>query len=233
MRAGSRGSSGTMARRARSALVVTEIAASIVLLVGAGLLARSLAALIDTDLGVNTENVMTAQLDLALGRTVTAAAADRDRGAACGRVCEAFRPSVPLASAPASRRRASIMRVSFVLKTRPTTGRRRTWSRRSPPARDIFDSLQIRLLKGRLFTDADSATASLSRDPQPRGREAVLRQRGPDRPHAAVWEATADRRRGRRERQVHRCRRPERERHLSSLRPVAVPARDPRCAHVG
>ena len=45
MRSGSRGSAGTMARRARSGLVVAEIAASIVLLVGAGLLARSLTAL--------------------------------------------------------------------------------------------------------------------------------------------------------------------------------------------
>ena len=47
--------------RVRSALVVAEIAASIVLLVGAALLARSLAALVDTNLGVNTENVLTAQ----------------------------------------------------------------------------------------------------------------------------------------------------------------------------
>jgi hypothetical protein len=44
---------GTIAGGARASLVIAEIAASIVLLVGAGLLARTLGELIETDLGVN------------------------------------------------------------------------------------------------------------------------------------------------------------------------------------
>ena len=71
MRAGTRGTSGATARHMRSALVIAEIAASIILLVGATLLARSLAALVDTDLGVRTDGVMVAQMDLGLGRTLT------------------------------------------------------------------------------------------------------------------------------------------------------------------
>ena len=50
-------------------LVVAEIAATIVLLVGAALLSRSLAAMIDTNLGVNTENVTAALVDMSLGRS--------------------------------------------------------------------------------------------------------------------------------------------------------------------
>ena len=69
MRAGTRGSTSGVARHMRSALVIAEIAASIVLLVGAALLARSLAALIDTDLGVKTEGVMVAQMDLGSAAT--------------------------------------------------------------------------------------------------------------------------------------------------------------------
>jgi putative ABC transport system permease protein len=161
MRSGSRGSTGTMARRARSALVVTEIAISIVLLVGAGLLARSLAALLDTDLGVNTENVMTAQLDLALGRTVTAGRQIEIAEGLAARV-----RSIPSVSSvgfgtglpPAG----EYMRVSFVLRNAANDGTEAHMVTSVPASPGYFDSLQIRLLKGRLFTDADSATAPLS-----------------------------------------------------------------------
>ena len=78
MRAAARTVVGTP-RFVRSALVVVEIAASIVLLVGAALLARSLTALVDTDLGVNTESVMTAQLDLATRPRAVACAPGADR----------------------------------------------------------------------------------------------------------------------------------------------------------
>jgi predicted permease len=51
-------------RRARSALLVAEVAASIVLLVGAGLLVRSFAALNAVDPGLETNNILTARLNL-------------------------------------------------------------------------------------------------------------------------------------------------------------------------
>lgn len=159
MRSGSRGTAGTMARRLRSALVVSEIAVSIVLLVGAGLLARSLAALIDTDLGVNTENVMTAQLDLALGRTVSAARQTEISEAIAARV-----GSIPSVSAvgfgtglPPT---GEFMRVSFVLNNPVNDAQVSHIVTSVPASAGYFDALQIRLLKGRLFTDADSAKAS-------------------------------------------------------------------------
>jgi putative ABC transport system permease protein len=161
MRSGSRGSAGTMARRARSALVVAEIAASIVLLVGAGLLARSLAALIDTDLGVKTENVMTAQLDLALGRTVSAARQTEIAEAIAARV-----RTIPSVSSvgfgtglPPT---GEFFRVSFVLNNAANDGEVSHIVTSVPASPGYFDALQIRLLQGRLFTDVDSAGASLS-----------------------------------------------------------------------
>ena len=50
--------------RARRILVVAEIAAAVMLLVGAGLLIRSFLSLLDVDLGFRTERVLTARISL-------------------------------------------------------------------------------------------------------------------------------------------------------------------------
>ena len=57
----------------RSGLVVSEVALSIVLLVGAGLMMRSLLALQHVDLGLNPVNILVARLPLPKGRYDTAA----------------------------------------------------------------------------------------------------------------------------------------------------------------
>ena len=161
MRSGSRGTAGTSARRARAALIVVEIAASLVLLVGAGLLARSLAALINTDLGVKTENVMTALLDLSAGRTVAAQRQTEIAEELSARV--AAIPSVQAAGfgtgLPPT---GEFMRVSFVLSNAANGGGVSHMVTSVPASPGYFDALQIRLLQGRLFTDADSAAAALS-----------------------------------------------------------------------
>jgi predicted permease len=51
--------------RFRSGLVVTQVALTIVLLIGAGLLIRSLASLMSVDPGFNTRNLLTAEIRLA------------------------------------------------------------------------------------------------------------------------------------------------------------------------
>ncbi len=59
-----RGSVARPRQRARQALVVAQVAASVLLLLGATLLVRTLVALQDVDLGVATRGVLTAELQL-------------------------------------------------------------------------------------------------------------------------------------------------------------------------
>jgi putative ABC transport system permease protein len=61
---GARGSEGTLRNRTRSLLVVFESALAVILLIGAGLLVRSLIALQRVDPGFDVNNVLTLRLDL-------------------------------------------------------------------------------------------------------------------------------------------------------------------------
>jgi putative ABC transport system permease protein len=61
---GRSGGEGSRGRRVRHTLAVIEIAIALVLLVGAGLLARSFAAIVRTDLGFNPRNVLALSIEL-------------------------------------------------------------------------------------------------------------------------------------------------------------------------
>lgn len=66
MKEGGHGStSGSGGRRMRASLVVAEVALAFVLLVGAGLMMRSVFALLDTERGYDSSNVLTAALPIA------------------------------------------------------------------------------------------------------------------------------------------------------------------------
>ena len=68
LRAGARGSVGGAGQRLRSALVVAEVALAVVLVVGAGLAAKSFARLLDVDPGFQPRNVLAVRLGMAFGR---------------------------------------------------------------------------------------------------------------------------------------------------------------------
>jgi putative ABC transport system permease protein len=61
---GSRGSIGTRSRGARQALVIVDLAVALLLLVGAGLMLKSVNRLVNTDPGFNSERILTAQFSL-------------------------------------------------------------------------------------------------------------------------------------------------------------------------
>lgn len=64
LKEGGRQTSGGTSHRLRSAMVIGEIALAVVLLVGAGLMMKSLLRLLQTDVGFNTENLLTMRIAL-------------------------------------------------------------------------------------------------------------------------------------------------------------------------
>ena len=145
-----------VSRRARSALVVAQFAASVILLVGAGLLGRSLSRLLASDIGVMTEHVTVGEMGLGQ-RTTTDQQID-----AVDRVMER------VAGIP------GVRRVS-VTTSLPFNGARLRYTLNDVktgdgPARDFdvdalaitpsfFSALGVPLLKGRSFSDSDTATS--------------------------------------------------------------------------
>jgi predicted permease len=156
LKEGGRANTGGMGRqRLRAALVVSEVALALVLLVGAGLFLRSLAALQDVNPGFQPSGVITASLSLP--RTHYAAAAKRvaffravlgNLAAIPGATSIAAAAPVPFSGDGGS--------ASFAIEEHP-----------SPPgdpgphgdigfvSPDFFSALKIPIRKGRVFTDID------------------------------------------------------------------------------
>jgi len=68
LKEGGRNTTGGAGHRLRSALVVTEIALAVVLLVGAGLMMKSLLRLLDANVGFNPQNLLTMTVVLPAGK---------------------------------------------------------------------------------------------------------------------------------------------------------------------
>ncbi len=155
----SRAAGGARGHRARSALVVAELALALVLLAGAGLLIKSFLLLQQVEPGFNTSNVLTFEVNVGGQRYNT----PEKRAGAYQNFTQAIKavPGVQTAAAvsalPLDGGGFYLGRV-FLLEgaAEPPAGpdTRGSWNVVTP---DYFNAMDIGLLKGRLFTDHDDA----------------------------------------------------------------------------
>jgi putative ABC transport system permease protein len=152
---GSRGTAGKSAARARAGLVVAETAIALVLLVGAGLLVKSFAALRAVNPGFSSDDVLTATMSLPDSKYGTATA----RGAFWQRLLEGVRsiPGVTAAgltsSIPLS---GNVSSGSYtIVGYTPGAGEPPPHGRQEVVGGEYFQAMRIPLIAGRTFDGRD------------------------------------------------------------------------------
>jgi putative ABC transport system permease protein len=147
---------GAARRRARSLLVVAEIALSLVLLVGAGLLMRSFLKLQSVNPGFNPENVLTMQVDLSGPNYQKAAPVIAFHNQLLERVralpgvqSAATRSFVPIAAD------ASFAYLSFMIAGRPSDPSNRPVAFYNTVSSGFFETMEIPIVQGRSFDEHD------------------------------------------------------------------------------
>lgn len=145
-----RSATPTRARRLQRAMCIVQVALAVMLLIGATLMGRSLVRLLHVDLGVETEHVLTASLNLAFsGRPP-----DEQTITRIDRVIDHVQalPSVRAVGVGTglppsfSRMVVTLRRHGDVVDYRASA---------VPATPGYFSALQMRLTKGRFFTDTD------------------------------------------------------------------------------
>jgi predicted permease len=169
LREGSRGFAGTHWRRFGAHLVVAELAVAVFLLVGAGLLGKSLYRLLHVDTGFNAQElvlVSVTPVPLRPGAGDAAVDTNQERpGALARRVAErvaampgvqsvGYADQLPLGAGLAP---SSIFRVVGRADEGPPT---QSWPVRRVSA-GYFNALQAPLLRGRYFTEEEVSSARL------------------------------------------------------------------------
>jgi predicted permease len=156
--AASRSGSGLRQNKARSALVIAEMALAIVLLVGAGLLIRTFSALHSVAPGFDPHNVLTMETALTgtnYDRTAAITAMSRQ---AIERI-EAI-PGVEAAAASSYLPLAGGLGLGFIIEGRPLTNGPAhggaAWNYVTPR---FFKVFRIPVVRGRVFTERDDAAA--------------------------------------------------------------------------
>jgi predicted permease len=151
------GGTRTPAARLRAAIMAAQIAVACVLLVGAGLLGRSLQSLIDIDRGYEPDNLLTVRLPMAPGDTfaksgpVLQAIAERLQGLP-GVTRASFGNALPLVSA------GGMTGLEVRLPRDPSTPAKvQTLHRTVDPG--YFAAMGLRLRAGRLLADSDTPTS--------------------------------------------------------------------------
>jgi putative ABC transport system permease protein len=194
----SRGTAGTSTgRRLRAAIVIGEIAMAVVVIVGAGLLVRSFAALMSQNVGFDPQNLVTFNVQL------VSIDGDHARAEIVSRLFER------IAALPGVEQTGGATGLATVTPQRATRfeleGRQLTANESSAlfmaATPGYFAALRTPVLRGRAFEEADRARAG--RRPQPHAGGRTFPERGSDRTAAAAGqpravERLADNRRRRR-----------------------------------
>jgi putative ABC transport system permease protein len=150
--------SGAQGARTRQVLVVAEVALSLVLLAGAGLLARTLVNLQRVDLGFVADRAVAMEISLPDTRYATAAA----RVAFYRRTIESLR-AIPGATSVAAASTLPLMGndmdIGFRIEGRPRRAEDHINAAYHAVSSDYFKTMGIRVVRGRRFTDRDDEHA--------------------------------------------------------------------------
>jgi putative ABC transport system permease protein len=154
------GSRAVSGRRSvlRGALVMGEIALALVLLAGAGLVGRSFAQLRSVELGFQPEQVLSMTVDLSSTKYATQPAMHGFRDDALSRL--AHLPGVASTAAVNWRPLGgALIRGTFVVDDGRKLLKGEGWASKPAVTPGYFQTMGIRVLEGRDFTDADRASA--------------------------------------------------------------------------
>jgi putative ABC transport system permease protein len=160
LKQGARVSPGGFRHKLRSFLVISEVALALMLLVGAGLIAKSFMRLQGTEKGFDPKGVLTAQTSLPFSRYTE----PTKRSAFYRQVLDRVRalPGVEFAGAvniPPAMDDDQVVRITIEGRPEPAPGQAQLVSYRTVTP-NYFQSLGIRLLRGRDFREEDLQTFS-------------------------------------------------------------------------
>jgi putative ABC transport system permease protein len=144
--------------RAQHVLLVGQVALSLVLMIGAGLLVRSFLRLTSVDLGFQPKNLLTLATDLSGSRYKEGAARNAFYQQTLDRI--AVLPGVESVALSGSLSLSGGMGVWFSVEGRPPQPRGQEFGTGFKPVSEAyFRTMQIPLVQGRLFTKNDNAEA--------------------------------------------------------------------------
>jgi putative ABC transport system permease protein len=153
LKAGGRGNSGFRRARLRNALIVSEVALSLILLSGAGLLMRSFFIQRQVDLGFSKDHILTTQLNLPAKQYKTQEQQNHFAIQLLPRLQNV--PGVQAASLALAFPPFGGINTDFEIAGKTHSEKWQGQMVLCSP--QFFDTLRMRLLKGRLLTDQDMA----------------------------------------------------------------------------
>ncbi len=159
LKEGGRGSTGARGHRVRAALLIVEVALSLVLLVGASLLLRSFARLTHVDPGFAANEV----LSFTVALPQAAYPAGENRAAFFDRLLERLRamPGVRAAGMVQTMPIRNDYMLSFTIQGRPTEPGKEESANYRVASAGYFEAMGIPLVRGRLFDARDTAATPM------------------------------------------------------------------------